>query len=475
MASSRTLRIVQKHTRIGDPHVTSDDVDRLSILHAIFEPLIRRESGGTYRPCLAERWSLSDDARTWTFLLREDVVFHDGKPFEAGDVVTSLARIRDENVGGELGTTGVFQSYLAGSTIEAVGAHTVRLTTPDSTADLLDLLVDIPILSKAGIERLPEVFVGTGPYEFKAHDADRVLLTRHPWYWAKGERPLVIEWLSVPDPQDRLARLLAGRADGAGALPPFARDVLDAASEFRTVRAQTSVCATFMGNLFEGICTHRAVRQALNYALHIPDLIRTVAHDAALPLTGPLTALHLGFDPATPGFAYDPKRARALLDEAGYGPTLALTLDVPTTLPDEALDLAEKMAEYYSDVGIETRIITHRDRPAYAERVRAKQIHDAACFDSSPFSTFRVFREKFHSGLRGPWWLGYDNPRVNHLIDTARATVAVPERQRLYRQAYALLSKDAPWIFLYNPLRYLGIRRDLGAWQPSPEGYWAFS
>ena len=450
-------------------------MDRLSILHAIFEPLIRREPGGTYRPCLATRWSLSDDARTWTFQLRKGVVFHDGKPLEACDVVTSLTRIRDENVGGELGTTGVFQSYLAGSTIEAEGVCTVILTTEEPTADLLDLLVDIPILSKAAIERLPEVFVGTGPYEYKAHDANRVLLTRHPWYWAKGERPLVIEWVSVPDPQDRLARLLAGRADGVGALPPSAGDVLEAASGVRAVRVQTSVCATFMGNLFEGLCTHRAVRQALNYALDVPDIIRTVIHGAARPLTGPLTALHLGYDPETPGYAYAPKRARALLDEAGFGPTLDLALDVPTTLPDEALDLAEKMAEYYSDIGIETRIITHQDRPAYAERVRAKQIHDAACFDSSPFSTFRVFREKFHSGLRGPWWLGYDNPHVNRLIDTARATVEVSARQGLYRQAYALLSEDAPWIFLYNPIRYLGVRHDLGTWQPSPEGYWAFS
>ena len=423
MLASRSLRILQKHTRIGDPHVTSDDADRLSILHAIFEPLIRRAPGGTYRPCLAARWSLSDDARTWTFQLREDVFFHDGKPLDAGDVVTSLTRIRDENIGGELGTTGVFQSYLAGSRIEAAASHTVMLTTPEPTADLLDLLVDMPILSKAGIARLPEVFVGTGPYEFKMHNDTSVLLTRHARYWAEGERPLGIEWVSVPDPQERLARLLAGRADVAGALPPALRDVLDAASGVRAVGVQTSVCATFMGNLFEGLCTQRAVRQALNYALNVPDLIRTVMHDAAIPLTGPLTALHLGFNPDTPGYAYDPPRARALLDQAGFGPTLGLTLDVPTALPDEALDLAERMAEYYSDIGIETRIITHQDRPAYADRVRAKQIHDAACFDSSPFSTFRVFREKFHSGLRGPWWLGYDNPRVNRLIDTARATV----------------------------------------------------
>ena len=468
------LRILQKHTRIGDPHVTSDDANRLSILRAIFESLVRRAPGGLYRPCLAKRWDLSNDARMWTFELREDVVFHDGKLLEVADVATSLTRIRDESVGGELGTTGVFQSYLAGSTIETTGSHTVVLTTPEPTADLLDLLVDIPILSKQAIAQLPEAFVGTGPYRLADRSDASVLLTKNARYWASGDRPDAIEWRSVPDPQERLEHLLAGQADVAGALPPSARTDLEEAPRVRLVGAQTSVCATFMCNLFDGPCTHRAVRQALNYALNVPDLIKTVAGDAARPLTGPLTALHLGFDLETPGYAYDPKRARDLLDRAGVGPTLGLTLDVPTTLPDEATALARKMAESYSDIGIETQIIEHHDRPAYAERVRAKQIHDAACFDSSPSSTFRVFREKFHSGLRGPWWLGYDNPSVNRLIDTARATVDVAERQGLYRQAYRLLSEDAPWIFLYNPIRYLGVSRALGAWQPSPEGYITF-
>lgn len=465
------MRILQKHTRIGDPHVTSDDIDRLSILNAIFEPLIRRDIAGTYRPCLAVDWSLSSDARTWTFKLREKVIFHDGQHFGAEDVVISLKRIRDENVGGELGTTGVFQSYLAGSAIEATGSHTVTLTTPEPTADLLDLLVDIPILSKASIEQLPEAFIGTGPYRFKIQSDFSVLLVNHVRYWSHDDRPAEIEWVSIPDPHERLERLLAGEADIAGTLPPAAIGDLREAQDFRLIQVQTSVCATFMCNLFEGPCTQRQVRQALNYALNVPDLIHTVAHDAALPLTGPLTALHFGFSPEVTGYSYDPGKARELLNQAGFGSVLVLTLDVPTILPDEALTLARKMAEHYSDVGIQTSIVTHEDRPAYAERVRAKKIHDAACFDSSPFSTFRILREKFHSGLRGPWWLGYDNPRVIYLIDTARATVDSSKRRSLYRQAYGLLSKDAPWIFLYNPLRYVGVRSDLGTWRPSPEGY----
>ena len=111
----KTVRMLQTHVSIGDPHITSDDVDRLSILGNVFEPLLRALDGGTFTPCVAESWSLSEDACSWTFGIKANKVFHDGKPCRAADVVFSLRRIRDENIAGELGTEGVIKGYLEGA------------------------------------------------------------------------------------------------------------------------------------------------------------------------------------------------------------------------------------------------------------------------------------------------------------------------------------------------------------------------
>ena len=422
------------------------------------------------RPCLAEAWTLSADARTWTFRLRDTVRFHDGEALAAKDVVGSLQRIRAGDIGGELGTSGVMQSYLAGSTIRAEGPKRVALTTVEPTADLLDLLVDIPIVSATGVAQLPDRLLGTGPYRLLACSDSEAHLAKSDHYWGDTHGPEEIVFVESPDPAARLEGLLSGSADVAAALPPSA-PVEASGAEILHVR--TSVCAAFMCNLLSGPCMDRSVRQALNYAINVPDLIHHVAHGAALPLSGPLTSLHLGFDSKVQGYHYAPDRARALLDAAGR-PSLRITLDVPRRLPDDAPELARRMALYYSDVGIETEVVEYADRPAYAHRVRAKRIHDAACFDSSPLSTFRVLLEKFHSDLRGPWWLGYDNPRVNTLIDTARACVYAPQRRLAYQQAYALLSADAPWIFLYNPIQYVGVRRAVRAWLPLAEHLMAF-
>jgi ABC-type transport system substrate-binding protein len=116
----------------------------------------------------------------------------------------------------------------------------------------------------------------------------------------------------------------------------------------------------------------------------VPEIIGTVMEGAARPLNGPLTALHFGNDPSTPPYPYDPKKARALLVEAGYADGLQLVLDVPTILPDEAAHLAWHMAKQYTKVGIATEIKEFTNRPGYADMVRAEQIDDACCFDSSP-------------------------------------------------------------------------------------------
>jgi peptide/nickel transport system substrate-binding protein len=139
-------------------------------------------------------------------------------------------------------------------------------------------------------------------------------------------------------------------------------------------------------------------------------------------------------------------------------------------MPDEAPALAKVMAEQYRQVGVTLKIVEHADRAAYSEMVRAKQINDGCAFDSSPQSTFRVLREKLHSGLRGPWWEGYTSPQVDALITKAQGTVSDPARQAIYREIYTIVRDDAPWVFLYRPTNYWGARPTVAGWTPRADG-----
>lgn len=461
--------VVQDQVRLADPHVNTDNRDLLSIRSAIYDALVSRDERGGFRPALATDWTCSADARTWTFQVRGGVHFHDGTLLSAGDVVASLERVRDPSRGGEMGTQGVYQSYLSGAKIEALDPRRVRIVTAEPMADLLDLLVDLPIIPRDlrdGPERNP---IGTGPFRVVGADTGSLSMEAFADHWAGRPPHRSVRWVAEPDEERRVSLLLTGVADVIANVSPSAQQAIQGSRVGTVQQAQSSTCVAFICNASSGPCADPRVRQALNYGVDVVSIIREVVDGQAQALNGPLTPLHLGYDPLVPPYPYDPERARRLLVEAGYGSGLELLIDIPTSMPDEAPALAERLTTNYTDLGVTVRVRAFESRPAYAEMVRAKQIGDACCFDSTPLSTFRVLREKIHGGIRGPWWQGYRNPTVDALLNRAAATPAVSEREGLYRQAYRHIREDAPWIFLYSTCSTWGCREGIN-WKPSTDG-----
>ena len=91
-------------------------------------------------------------------------------------------------------------------------------------------------------------------------------------------------------------------------------------------------------------------------------------------------------------------------------------------------------------------------------------------FDSSPLSTFRVLAEKIDARVAGSWWLGFHNEAVEKLLDAGRRTSDGPARETIYRQAYRHLQDDPPWLYLYNPLRVVGVAGSHPDWRTRPDG-----
>lgn len=462
--------VVQSTVALGDPHIVSDSVNRLNILLSIYEALVAIDGQGSVQPALAERWVVADDARTWTFTLRKGVTFHNGETLRAADVVASIRRALDPAIGGAFGTQGVLATYLGTAEVRALDESTVRIVTAEPMADLLDLVAAIVIGPERELSRLPGTLVGSGPYRMASQADHRVVLAAHDRYWGRAPAYRELRFVAEPDARKRVDALLAGEADVAAGIGIEGKTRLAASGGATALERESGLCIIFMLNAQNGPCRDRRVRQALNYALDVDAIIAAVMHGGATRLNGYLTAHHFGHNPGTPAYPYDPEKARRLLADAGYGKGLTLVFDIPSAMPDEAPALARMMAEQYKQVGITVQVVEHSDRAAYSEMVRAKKINDACCFDSSPRSTFRVLREKLHSGLRGPWWEGYDNPQVNALIEKAQATVADADRQTIYREIYTIVRDDAPWVFLYRPTNYWGVRPTITGWTPRPDG-----
>ena len=104
---SEPVVIAQQKVALRDPQDCTDQADDLALLEAMFDALVRRGPDGRYKPALARDWTLSEDARRWTFRLKPGLKFHDGSPLDAAAMKFSIERMRRPDVGATLGAPAV--------------------------------------------------------------------------------------------------------------------------------------------------------------------------------------------------------------------------------------------------------------------------------------------------------------------------------------------------------------------------------
>jgi peptide/nickel transport system substrate-binding protein len=451
-----SIVIVQPRVLLDDPHACSDSSDLLPVFRAVFDTLVRRADQG-WQPSAATAWTMSDDARTTTFTLRDDLRFHDGSVCDAAAVQANLERMARPDMGATLGAGGVYAQYLSGMQVATPDSRTVIVTTTEPLADLLDIIGYGHLASPAALQAadLSSRLVGTGPWRFKAIDADRSidLISNSTAGGSPASHQLRIT--AQAQPSQRLQALLSGAADVAVGLPAAAASSLSPV-RFALHMALAPTAIILMFNCTAGPGADPRVRRALNLATDRPALVHDVLNGLGEPLHGYISRVHDGFDPAAPAWPLDRDAARQLLREAGFGAGLHLQMTCPTRLPDETAALLDALAAQWAGVGVSFTCHPEPDRVAYANQVRTKQIRDICVFDSSPMSAFRVLYEKIDSRVRGSWWEGYASREVEGLLDCGRRTVAFDQRMAIYREAYRALQADPPWVFLYHHHRLVG-------------------
>lgn len=467
------ITVLQAGVLFPDPHDCTDSADSLALTEAVFDALVRRGQDGRFLPALAKRWSVSDDARTWTFELRTGVRFHDGTEFDARAMLRSVERMQRPDVGATLGAPAVWGQYLRNAKLDAPDERTLRIITRQPSAYLLDILVSAYAVPPDLVERddFTHAPVGTGVYCVERIDQGReaVLRANPDWY---GERPAneTLRLFAVADEEKRIQHLLDGGAHVVSRVHPAQADSLAVEGSFTGVEYIDPTAIIYLLNVSRGPFSDGRVRRAINLAVDRRALVDTVLGGAGQPLTGVVSPAHTGADPAWPENEHSPAQARALLAEAGRADGIKLVVDCPTRLPDEAQRLTAELARQLTEVGIRLDVRLTENRTRYAENVRDKRIQDMALFDSSPMSTYRVLAEKIDSRGQGSWWQGYRNERVERLVDCIALTTDDAARAELLREACNILREDPPWLTLYNHKRCTVLRGRHVGWHMRPDG-----
>jgi peptide/nickel transport system substrate-binding protein len=457
---------------IGAASIPSLNTQLTSITDALMmasvwaDGLMTYDRDGNRIPRIAKSWSISEDGKVYTFLLREGVKWSDGHPFSAQDVVFTMNNFARFN-------TYVGRLAELVETAEAPDDKTFVLTLRQpltATLDLLDKEV-FPLLPQhiyAGgdpithpANRAP---VGLGPFKFKAWNSGRSIeFVRNPYYWEQGKPHLdAVIFALIPNPQQRLNALKRGEIDWMQPTPAQFVETRDAAQEneyvFTEIRTSAPSRSTLDFNLRQAPTNDFAVRRALFQAIDreriVRDGYRGFAATAQNAIPVQFKNLHtpsISYDEIYP---YDPVAAGKILDEAGYPLKNGKRFDLEFTYSIvEVLESVAKIVQAnWEAIGIDVKLVG-LEMQLYIDKIYNKNEFQASLIyltgrTNPVLGIDRSFVcNKGNVPFANP--TGYCNAEFDQLALEA-ATAPLDEQKALYKKYAEFVSRDLNSISLTN-------------------------
>lgn len=416
------------------------------VAELLYSGLTRLSTNMTPEPDLAERWSASEDLRTWTFTLRPNIAFHDGSACTSADVVASFEAMLDP-----VTASPARQNIGPIERVAAPDARTVVFTLRSPYADLPVMLaytnariVPAALTRGAGLARLDREAVGTGPFRLVSYEPERqVVVQRNPAYF-DPQRPYLdrVEIVVYPDPTAEGSALISGNTDlMLLALPTeFAR--LRRASGVRVLRTPSGQFLNVNFGCDTAPFNDVRVRQALAMTVDRTAMVDFVAEGYGTPgQDSPLNGAYTYFR-ELPAKRPDIAGARRLLAEAGHPRGLRATL-VASDRPAVRTQLAVALREMARPAGFDIEVQT-MPHATYLDQVWRKGNFYIGFYNMQATAD-GIFSLLYTSNAT---WneTRWNNAEFDRLVEGARTTVDSARRRELYGQAQTLMHREVPSI-----------------------------
>ena len=463
-----------------DPHLTTDATSA-TIIVEVFGGLVTIDANLDVVPDLAEGWDISADGRVYTFRIRPDATFHDGKPVTAEDVRWSLERVTNPlteapNVDSYLGDIVGVDEKLAGDALTISGVRVINERTIEITIDrpksyfLAKLTYPTAfVLDRENIEANPKNWFrkpnGTGPFRMTEYKVgETLILSRNEGYHLGP--PKLAEVEMILSGGTSMLMYENDEIDIAGVSLADLDRLLDPSNRLNAelMRAAPSFSIQYIGlNVNEPPLDDRKVRQALNLAIDKREIATIVLGDQVVPATGILPPGFPGFSKSVSGYNFDPERARQLLRESKYGDDLENLPPITITTPGSfganvSLDMEVVLSMWEKNLGIKTEF----QQTEFATFLKDLNKRRFQMFDIGWIADYpdpENFLDILFYSDSSNNHTNYSNPEVDALLEKARVETDETLRFRIYNQVEQMILDDAPWIPLwYSGERYLLVK-----------------
>jgi peptide/nickel transport system substrate-binding protein len=473
-------------------HIEVDDAVHFSL----FDALVRMDPEGVFQPNLAaevpsqKNGGISEDGRTWRIRLRDDVRWHDGKPFTAEDVKFTL----------ELLTNPKFRAWRTSGhslvrDITVVSPTEITWRMEEAFAPYLSFLAETFMVPKHILEKeadpntaaFNQAPVGTGAFKWGERVAgDHIELVANADYFGEGPYVERLVFKYIPDMTVLYTQFKSGDVD----LVDQAYITADHYEEARTLSGRKVTLET--GSSLESIYLNLerpqfkelAVRQALYAAMDRKAIIEAIYYGVGAPSETFMPPESYYYNPKLPVQEFNLDRARQILDEAGWVPGsdgirakdgVRLSFSNSTTAGNNLREQTQQfLKQTFAEIGVEMTISNLPAAVMWGEYWLKSQFDTAMVgvtylIAADPDATNRLHTSAIAAkGGRGSNTGQYSNPEVDALLEKGARTFDPDARREIYFRVQELVRHDLPFLPLFAYTIVLGRKEGLDGFEPNP-------
>jgi peptide/nickel transport system substrate-binding protein len=480
------------------------------VRNLIFNTLVRKNESFDYVGELAKDINTSPDGTKITFLLRDNVSFHNGKPFTSADVKYTFDELFKSNsykskaffetvpTGKDLCDTssGVDPNSVSKSDKPAETKtlpHILSIETPDAKSvvftiacstlknQLLSNLVAIPIIPEGTVAQQKDQPVGSGPFKFVSFDASQntVELQANENYWEGGPKVAKVRIKTVTDASALQAELQTGGVDVApnpSNLPPDTINALNSSPTLKVDQSDGSNIQYLVFNTQSAPLNNVKVRQAIGYAIDRQKIVSVLLFDQAKVAHSILPPQSWAYSPGVE-YKYDPEKAKQLLTESGYKrePIVFKYSSGNAYVNQYAQVIQNALTDVGLNVQIETlEVGTIRTQLAQGQYQMYTGIwvggNQDPIFIRDLFSTSKIPGGAVGCCNRSR----YSNTELDKLVADAVNAADREASKAAYLKAQEIVSRDLPLFPLWYPANLVIANKRIGNIKISPSGDWGF-
>jgi peptide/nickel transport system substrate-binding protein len=441
-----------------NPNVAPLDENALILSQSLFSKLVSRADDGTVLPDVAERWTQSDDGRSYTFYIRPGIRFHDGTPLTGNDIRATFARI-GESANAELA------QHIAGVDVDGDTSVTVRLTAPWAAF--------LPTIAWYGASILPaHVYgstpwkgnpanrkpIGSGPFRFKSWEpGQRIVLEKFPDFFGQGPYVDGVEYVMTATPAAAVQLLQQGRVDLALTRPPSNMVRQLSHTPGLHVSMSPSDSRGYLAfNVRRPPFNDVRLRRAVNMALDRRAIVDHGLSGYGTPAVGFYTpAVAWAYNGSARVPTYDPAAARRLIADAGVVKPILFPFPAPPG--SEPSPLMTEIIRQLAEVGL--RVNSTAIAPAeFLSRLFGGLDFDIVMLagDQGPDPDTMSARYGSAGSMQV---MGYANRDLDTVLARGGALGDPLSRAAAYYRAQEILAADLPIAPLYETMR-IAVFRD---------------